>query len=215
MSNADTSAPASDPTPEVEDGEQASGLAAATDEVDAGALESTEADQPQEPVEESEVGPTAPPPPPVSLDVALGAAWWFVKDKAIFGPNLRIGGRWIWFAAETNLVLVTRSTSSFEHTLLGATFGTYLEVSPLRTRQLEAHLGLGSDYHWLAAINSEEWKFAFAARASLHAWLGKHVGMFVAGRGYLAKSDGLGLGTSSGGVSQFPLLFSAGVEWRP
>lgn len=227
-------------TAELRDGEQRSGVAASTSTDDAASgdafhsnegeqdpepigagelalaqrpLPANDGEQDLEPVADIDLESTEPAATPPSLDIALGMAWWFVQKKAIFGPSIRIGGRWVWVAAETNLV--TRYTPSFGHRLLGASFGTYLELSPLRTRQLEAHLGLGSDYHWLAAINSEEWKFAFAARASLHGWLGKHVGVFVAGRGYLAKSKGLGLGLRDSGVSQFPLLFSAGVEWRP
>jgi hypothetical protein len=148
------------------------------------------------------------------LQFNLGLEWWFVRDKAIFGPTMRLGGRWVTAHADWALIYLREDTPAQESRWLGSIAGLYLSVSPIHTRRVETHLGLGTDIHWLHGIHSEEGKVAFAARASIHFWLSDNVGVFGTARTYLASSSGLGLGETPNHSRDLPLMLTLGIELR-
>lgn len=147
-----------------------------------------------------------------TLDFSLGLQWWLVRDKAILGPVMRIGGRWISGHMEFSPIRLLDKSPYLESKWLGSIFGLYFTVSPVKTKRVEAHLGLGPELHWLFGIHSEEVNGALGARASLHWWFDKNVAVFGTFRTYLAPSAGLELGATRRGVRNLPVMFSIGVE---
>jgi hypothetical protein len=164
-----------------------------------------------------ETEPLAPAPtPPVTrpLQFNLGLEWWFVRDKGIFGPTLRFGGRWVTAHVDWSFIRLWDDNPALESRWLGSIAGLYLSVSPIHTRRVETHLGLGTDIHWLHGIHSEEAKVALAARGSIHFWLGDDIGVFGTARTYLASSSGLGLGETTNHTRDLPLMLTLGLELR-
>ncbi|MGC4063923.1 MAG: hypothetical protein QM784_04665 [Polyangiaceae bacterium] len=151
---------------------------------------------------------------PSSLQLNFGLEWWFVRDKGIFGPTLRLGGRWVTAHVDWSFIRLWDDNPALDSRWLGSIAGLYLSVSPIHTRRVETHLGLGTDIHWLHGIHSEEAKAALAARASIHFWTGDGFGLFGTARTYLASSSGLGLGETINHTRDLPLMLTLGVELR-
>jgi hypothetical protein len=163
---------------------------------------------------EHDTWPQAPKEPSLHRHLALGAQWFFVQDKSLFGPILRGGYEWFWVHTESSF-LTAKESPTFSGGILGNQFGIYAAVSPLNTDRAEFHLALGGDFYWLYRIHGDLWEAALSARASGHFWFSRQLGAFATVRAYPASSGGLELGTDREGEGGMPILLSIGLEWRP
>jgi hypothetical protein len=144
----------------------------------------------------------------------VGGHTLLARDKVMPGLNLRFGARPVWVDLEGSFVWLTRRAPELDSSFLGNHLAAYLMFTAFRQKWFETRLGMGGDLFPLWNISANEWHRALSARATAQVRLWPRLEAFGTARIFLLHDDGLELGTTRGGRSRFPVLFSLGLAWR-